>query len=132
MERLKERFGVAQRALANLREVLAETNPLVIVRDAAIQRFEYTFEAVWKAGQEFLRTQEGIDVGSPIGEAAAHMPEEIVAGHPEIPWQDMRDMRNVLAHEYFGINEKIVWETIQNDLSSIVPDLKNLLRKQGA
>jgi len=49
-----------------------------------------------------------------IGEAAAHMPEEIVAGHPEIPWQDMRDMRNVLAHEYFGIDEKIVWETISN------------------
>jgi uncharacterized protein with HEPN domain len=67
-----------------------------------------------------------------IGEAAAHMPEEIVAEHPEIPWQDMRDMRNVLAHEYFGINEKIVWATIQDDLSSIVPNLKNLLRKQGA
>jgi uncharacterized protein with HEPN domain len=40
-------------------------------------------------------------------------------------------MRNVLAHEYFGINEKIAWATIQDDLSSIVPNLKNLLRKQG-
>jgi uncharacterized protein with HEPN domain len=39
-----------------------------------------------------------------IGEAATHMPEEIVAGHPEAPWQDMRDMRIVLAHEYFGVN----------------------------
>ena len=62
--------------------------------------------------------------------AAAHMPEEIVAGHPEIPWQDMRDMRNVLAHEYFGISEKIVWETLQNDLTPLVPMLKELLRKQ--
>jgi nucleotidyltransferase substrate binding protein (TIGR01987 family) len=67
VERLKERFEVAQKALATLREVLAEKNPTVIVRDAAIQRFEYTFEAVWKAGQEFLRTHEGIDVGSPKG-----------------------------------------------------------------
>jgi uncharacterized protein with HEPN domain len=66
-----------------------------------------------------------------IGEAAAHMPEEIVAGHPEIPWQDMRDMRNVLAHEYFGINEKIVWNTIQDDLSLVLSKLKELLRKQG-
>jgi nucleotidyltransferase substrate binding protein (TIGR01987 family) len=65
VERLKERFSVAQKALRTLREVLAEKNPSVVVRDAAIQRFEYTFEAVWKAGQEFLRTQEGIDVGSP-------------------------------------------------------------------
>ena len=66
-----------------------------------------------------------------IGEAAAHVPEEIVADHPEIPWQDMRDMRNVLAHEYFGINEKIVWDTIQDDLPPLVPQLKSLLEKHG-
>ena len=67
MERLRERLDVAQKALATLQEALAETNPTVIVRDAAIQRFEYTFEAVWKTGQEFLRRQEGLDVGSPKG-----------------------------------------------------------------
>lgn len=66
-----------------------------------------------------------------IGEAAAHLPEGIAADHPEIPWQDMRDMRNVLSHEYFGINEKIVWETLQNDLRPLVPLLKDLLRKHG-
>ena len=66
-----------------------------------------------------------------IGEAAAHVPEEIVANHPEIPGQDMRDMRNVLAHEYFGINENIVWNTIQDDLLPLVPQLKSLLEKEG-
>jgi uncharacterized protein with HEPN domain len=65
-----------------------------------------------------------------IGEAAAHLPEDPVADHPEIPWQDMKDMRNVLAHEYFGISEKIVWETLQNDLTSLIPMLNDLLRKQ--
>lgn len=40
-------------------------------------------------------------------------------------------MRNVLSHEYFGINEKIVWETLNNDLPPLVPLLKNLLRKHG-
>ena len=66
-----------------------------------------------------------------IGEAAAHLPEDLVVDHPEIPWQDMRDMRNVLAHEYFGISEKIVWETLQNDLTPLVPMLKDLLCKQS-
>jgi len=66
-----------------------------------------------------------------IGEAAAHVPEEIVADHSEIPWQDMRDMRNVLAHEYFGINENIVWDTIQDDLPPLVSQLKSLLEKDG-
>jgi uncharacterized protein with HEPN domain len=66
-----------------------------------------------------------------IGEAAANVPEEIAVDHPEIPWQDMRDMRNVLAHEYFGINENIVWDTIQDDLPPLVPQLINLLQKHG-
>jgi uncharacterized protein with HEPN domain len=66
-----------------------------------------------------------------IGEAAAHLPIDIAADHPEIPWQDMRDMRNVLSHEYFGVNEKIVWETLQYDLRPLVPLLKDLLRKHG-
>jgi uncharacterized protein with HEPN domain len=34
-----------------------------------------------------------------IGEAAAHVPEDVVAAHPEIPWADMRGMRNVVVHE---------------------------------
>lgn len=67
-----------------------------------------------------------------IGEAATHMPEEITVNNPEIPWQDMRDMRNMLAHEYFGINEKIVWETIQDDLPPLVPQLAKLLSKDSA
>jgi uncharacterized protein with HEPN domain len=66
-----------------------------------------------------------------IGEAAAHVPEEVVGNHPEIPWQDMRDMKNVFAHEYFGINENIVWNTIQDDLLPLVPQLKSLLEKEG-
>jgi len=66
-----------------------------------------------------------------IGEAAANVPEEIAANYPDIPWQDMRDMRNVLAHEYFGINEKIVWDTIKDDLLPLMPQLKSFLEKEG-
>ena len=39
-----------------------------------------------------------------IGEAARHVPDEIVEEHTEIPWREMRDMRNLLSHEYFGVN----------------------------
>lgn len=66
-----------------------------------------------------------------IGEAASHVPEKITADNPGIPWQDMRDMRNVLAHEYFGVNEKIIWNTIQEDLLPLVQQLRNLLAKQN-
>lgn len=63
-----------------------------------------------------------------IGEASRHVPENITEKHPEIPWRDMGDMRNLLSHEYFGVNEKIVWETVTNDLPALVRPLKVLLK----
>lgn len=64
-----------------------------------------------------------------IGDAANYVPDDITTSFPEIPWQDMRDMRNVLVHEYFGVNKKIVWETVQNDLQSLSQLLKPILLK---
>jgi uncharacterized protein with HEPN domain len=63
-----------------------------------------------------------------IGEAARHVPEDIVENNPGIPWSEMRDMRNLLAHEYFGVNTRIVWETIQTDFPAIVRSLRGLLQ----
>jgi uncharacterized protein with HEPN domain len=63
-----------------------------------------------------------------IGEAARHVPEAIIEKYPDIPWKEMRDMRNLLSHEYFGVNTKIVWETIKTDLPALVPLLTDLLK----
>ena len=62
-----------------------------------------------------------------IGEAANHVPEEIVSIHPDIPWRDMRDMRNLVVHEYFGISDRIIWDTIQNNLPPLNPLLEALM-----
>ncbi len=60
-----------------------------------------------------------------IGEACHHTPDEVKNKYPAIPWVVIKDFRNHLAHEYFGIDEGIVWDTVQNDL----PDLKNKISK---
>lgn len=62
-----------------------------------------------------------------IGEATANIPDEIVDAHPEIPWRQMRGMRNVMVHAYFGVNTDTLWGTIQNDLPPLVPLLRSLL-----
>ncbi len=67
MERLTERLVVARRALSTLQELLGLAALSRVERDAAIQRFEYTCEAVWKAAQRYLQEIEGISVGSPKG-----------------------------------------------------------------
>lgn len=64
MEKLNLLKRDASRALDTLTEILEQPRS-VIVRDAAIQRFEYTFEVTWKLAKEHLRVQEGIICTSP-------------------------------------------------------------------
>ncbi len=61
-----------------------------------------------------------------IGEAATYVPDDIVALHPEVPWREMRDMRNVVVHAYFGVNTRIVWDTIQLNLHPLIDPLQRL------
>ena len=62
-----------------------------------------------------------------IGEAASHIPDDFVSEHSDFPWRDMRDMRNFVVHEYFGVSDRIIWETVQNDLPPLIPHLQQML-----
>ena len=55
-----------------------------------------------------------------IGEAARLVPDNITSRHHQIPWDDMRAMRNVVAHEYDRLNLRTVWDTIHSDLPPLV------------
>lgn len=56
-----------------------------------------------------------------IGEASGHISDEMKMQFSEIEWSQIRGMRNIFVHEYFGIDTKLVWEIIKLDL----PDLKS-------
>ena len=56
-----------------------------------------------------------------IGEANDHISEEIKTQFSEIEWSQIKGMRNIFVHEYFGIDSRLVWEIIKHDL----PDLRN-------
>ncbi|MGB7413513.1 MAG: DUF86 domain-containing protein [Thermosynechococcaceae cyanobacterium] len=62
-----------------------------------------------------------------IGEAVGRIPSEIETAHPEIPWLDMRGMRNIVIHEYFQVNLAIIWQTIQEDLVPLEVSLRKLV-----
>lgn len=65
-----------------------------------------------------------------IGEASRNIPNEIQSRYPLIPWRLMGGMRNVVTHEYFQVDLNRVWETIQNDLPSLVPHLQEVLERE--
>lgn len=66
-----------------------------------------------------------------IGEAARHTPEEVTRQHPEIPWEKMRGIRNLLAHEYFGVDVNIVWLTVTTELPALAPLMRAILDRTG-
>jgi uncharacterized protein with HEPN domain len=59
-----------------------------------------------------------------IGEAAARVPEKAVRAYPDVPWAEMRAMRNLVVHEYFGVSDRILWDTVRANLPSLVAPLK--------
>ena len=63
-----------------------------------------------------------------IGEAARQIPENVRDANPDIPWREITGMRNKLTHEYFGVNTKVVWRTIKEDLPIIIPAIKEMLK----
>jgi len=64
-----------------------------------------------------------------IGEAARQIPREVKAAHPDLPWTEMQTMRNIVIHEYHGVNLQIIWQTVKEDLPALVPLLEKILQK---
>jgi uncharacterized protein with HEPN domain len=67
---------------------------------------------------------------SVIGEAACHVPDHVQERYPDIPWQQMRGIRNVVVHQYFGVSVDILWETVRRDLPLLEPLLRQVLADQ--
>jgi uncharacterized protein with HEPN domain len=59
-----------------------------------------------------------------IGEAANQLPAEFTAQHPRIPWRDLADFRNVLIHQYFGVDLRMVWEIAEMNLGELKQQLQ--------
>jgi len=62
-----------------------------------------------------------------IGEAAKNIPGEIQEKYPEIPWRKMIGLRNLIAHEYFGIDYEMIWEIAKNNLPRNRIDLSKII-----
>ncbi|RLB68910.1 MAG: hypothetical protein DRH07_11815 [Deltaproteobacteria bacterium] len=64
-----------------------------------------------------------------IGEAASQIINEypdFVAAHPDIPWREMRGIRNRLAHGYFELDQTIIWNTVTTYLEKLSQQIASL------
>ncbi|RIH83317.1 nucleotidyltransferase substrate binding protein [Meiothermus luteus] len=120
MDRLAQRISIAHRALETLAELPLGSSADTVIRDAAIQRFEYTLEAVWKAAQLYFRECEGIDLASPKS------PKGVVRACYEVGilteaegrWgMQMVDDRNSTAHTYNEELAKAIFSRLPEHLA---------------
>ncbi|GCL55947.1 protein of unknown function DUF86 [Microcystis aeruginosa NIES-3806] len=81
---------------------------------------DLSFEEFSTKIEIFLSVVKLIEI---IGEAVKNIPDEVRVNYPNIPWKNIAGMRDKLVHEYWAIDEKVVWKVIQNNL----PQLKRII-----
>ena len=64
-----------------------------------------------------------------IGEAAKHISEDLRRQLPDIEWRKAAGLRDMLAHAYFGIDDDILWDVVQNKVPQLVKAVKTFLNK---
>ena len=82
-----------------------------------------TAEALQNDRRTFLAVIHCIEI---IGEAARQTPKSFREKHPEIPWRETVALRNVIAHEYFGLDIDIIWDVIQTQIPRLVGQMRQL------
>ena len=121
-ERFLERQTELRNAVARLQEAVAEEET-AIVRDAVIQRFEFTFELTWKALQLYLE-HRGLACGSPRATLKMAYAERLIQTTDEADaWLQMLDDRNLSSHAY---DEELAMRIYQSIVTNHTPLLKRM------
>jgi uncharacterized protein with HEPN domain len=85
-------------------------------------------------GKEVFRSERLVQVWMVhhlmiIGEAVRAIDPAFRQGHPSVPWRQIAGMRNILVHDYFRINEQIVWETVEQNLPALKAQIQQILEQ---
>ena len=97
------------------------------VLDALDRVRDYTAEHTLDTFLADHRTQDAVLRNlSRLGETTKFIPQSVEDRWPDVPWAYLRDIRNLVAHDYFGIDPALVWHTATSELVNIRPALQAL------
>jgi uncharacterized protein with HEPN domain len=110
----------AQSAIARLSDILeAIENILTLTRNVSLESFEGDWQKRWLV-------ERGIEI---ISEARRRLPNDLKERHPEIPWQKVASIGNVLRHEYERVAPAILWKVALDELQPLEEVCRSELRR---
>jgi len=65
-----------------------------------------------------------------IGEAVKNISEQTRQNYPDVKWRKIAGFRDIVAHEYFGVNEETIWDIVENEIPNLLEIVKAMLRKK--
>lgn len=110
---------------------MSERSPEVLIRDIldSIRSIKSYTEGI--SQQDFEndpKTKDAVVMHFiVIGEASNRLPESFKNGHAHIPWNEIRGLRNRIAHDYFGVDYGIVWDIVQENLDYLSQQLSEII-----
>jgi nucleotidyltransferase substrate binding protein (TIGR01987 family) len=118
-ERFAERKAELQNAVKRLREAIAQPEN-DLVRDAVIQRFEFTFELVWKSLKLYLERQ-GLDCGGPRSTLKKAFTEGLITSPEQADvWLQLLEDRNLASHAYDEVLAIRIYQHIVKDYAPVL------------
>jgi nucleotidyltransferase substrate binding protein (TIGR01987 family) len=126
-ERFAERKAELSNAAARLREAVAQPET-DLVRDAVIQRFEFTFELVWKSLQLYLERQ-GLDCGGPRSTLKKAFAEGLISSNEEADvWLQMLEDRNLTSHAYDEALAARIYSRVVQDYAALLGQMSGRIQ----
>jgi uncharacterized protein with HEPN domain len=92
-------------------------NIKVFTKNVSYEEFTENLEKVYAVAKAFEN----------IGEAVKNIPKEITTLYPQIPWKEIAKMRDILTHHYFGVDDKVLWDTLGEDFDEFERVIQKIL-----